>query len=302
MKNLIHIVITSSIIIFFISGKSFGQIKGNGDVFTKESSLDFFSSIENGLSADIDVEIGDKPSISITVDKNLVKYIDIQIVEGVLSIDQAKWISSTQKIKILITASQLISFSNSAHGKHTISGIDAKSFTLVSNVGDIKISGQADQVTIVTGTGTMNALGLETKKAFVKVTSFGTIAIDADEVIDADVSDNGKIIYADEPDLLKQKTKEGGQVISLEENNAPAKEVAYVNINIKNNSDRRIQVEFKGPEFARFGYGAPFNSFQSRKERFPVGTKIYLKRPMFADKLLVEIKESDGGSTVELFK
>lgn len=301
MKNSISITIILFLFITTVSTKAHSQVKGNGDIIVKESSLSFFSQIENGLSSNITVELGGEPRITVKIDENLLPYIDVEIIDDVLTINQAEWISSTYKIEITITAPELTRFSNSAHGRHYILGIDTESFQLMSPVGDVTVTGKVKNVSIATGTGTMNAFGLESEKANVKVWSFGTIYINADQEIHADVSDNGKIVYAEEPVLLKQKTKEGGKVISKVQNDAPAKEIAYVNVKVKNNSDSRVHVEIKGPESARFGYGAPFNSFQTRKERFPVGTKIYLKRTFLKDKLLVEIKESDAGETVNLF-
>ncbi|MEQ9264869.1 MAG: hypothetical protein RLN81_06580 [Balneolaceae bacterium] len=88
----------------------------------------------------------------------------------------------------------------------------------------------------------------------------------------------------------------------MEEDNAPVKEVAYVNVTLYNNSESRINIEIQGPKERRFGYGAPINGFRKRKERFPVGTQIYLKRAVLNDRLLVTITEEDAGKTVNLFE
>ncbi len=290
------------LMMFMNTSSATAQVRGNGSIKTQEISVESFSSIKNGLSCNINIKVGEDRSVKVTVDENLIEWIDIEVVDGELNIDQMKWIEATRKITIEITTPDLTKFYNSAHGRYSISGINADAFNVMSPVGNVILEGNAKELSIGTEVGTIDALNLTAEKASLKIWSWGTIKVNAIERIDANVSDNGKVVYAKEPEVLKTKTKQAGKVISVEEDNAPAKEIVYINVKVKNNSDGRVNVVIKGPEGARFGYGAPFNSFQTRKERFPVGTEIYQERLLAKNKLLLVIKEEDAGKTVNLFQ
>ncbi len=293
-------ILVQLVSILFIHASS-AQVRGNGQIETIEIEVESFSSIKNGLSSDISIMVGEVTAVRLTIDKNLIELVDIEVIEGELDINQNEWISPTKQIQVEIITTELTGFKNSAHGFFKISEIDTDLFKVMSPVGEVLLSGKSKELQVGTEVGTIDATSFKAETARLKIWSWGTIKVNATEKIDADVSGNGKVVYTEEPEVLKTKTKKGGKVISLAENNAPAKEVVYINVKIKNNSSDRVNVEFKGPEGARFGYGAPFNGFQTRKERFPVGTEIYLVRPLWKNQLLVTIKEGDAGKTVELF-
>ncbi len=280
---------------------STAQVRGNGQIETVQVEPESFSSIKNGLSSDINIRYGPVTEVRLTTDKNLIDLVDIEVIDGELDINQKEWISPTKQIQIEIITPELTGFTNSAHGIFRISEIDNDLFKVMSPVGEVILSGKSKELNVGTEVGTIDATNLEVETARLKIWSWGTIKVNAIERIDADVSSNGKVVYMKEPEVLKTKTEKGGKVLSIEENNAPAKEVVYINVKIRNNSSDRVNVEFMGPEEARFGYGAPFGRFQTRKERFPAGTEIYLVRPLWKNKLLLTIKEEDAGKTIELF-
>lgn len=277
------------------------QVKGSGEIVTQEIKVEAFTKIKNGLSSDYSIKIGNKLELKITADKNLIQLIQIEVNDGELYINQKEWISSTKQIKIEITAPALTQFTNSAHGSYKILDINNAVFKVDAPVGDIFLSGRTKNLIVNTKVGKVDASKLTANKAKLSIESFGTIKVNMIEEVEAFVSNNGKIVYTEEPQILKSKTEKGGRIISVEEDSAPAKEVVYINLKLKNNSSDRISLVFVGPENAMFSYGISLNIFQARKERFPVGTKIYLERPLWKNQLLVEIKEEDAGKTVKLF-
>lgn len=297
------ISIVSVILMVMIVGSqnTNAQVKGNGQIKTIQVEVDSFSGIKNGLSSDITITYGEKTEVKVTADENLIDLVDIEVIDGILDINQKEWISPTVQIQIDIITPEINRFTNSAHGLFTISGIDTDRFKVMSPVGKVILSGKARELSVGTEVGTVDASDFEVEIARLKVWSWGTVLVNALEKLDANISGNGKVVYTREPEVLKSKTEKGGKVISLEEEKAPPKEVVYINVKIRNNSSDRVNVVIRGPEGARFGYGVPFNGFQTRKERFPVGTEIYLERPLWKNKLLVTIKEDDAGKTVELF-
>lgn len=300
MKTPLTTVLIIAISLLASTGSQ-AQIRGNGQIITSDVEVESFSSIDNGLSSDINVRIGTESEVKITIDENLIDHVELRTVNGKLIIDQKEWISASKKINIEITTPSVEEFKNSAYGTYYITELMADEFVVNSPVGDVFLSGDINKLTINTKVGDIDATKVNANSVKVEITSYGTVKVHAVEQLDADVSKNGKVVYMDEPEILRTKIKEGGQVITTQENNAPAKEVVYINVKLKNNSSNRVNIVIEGPENARFGYGAPFGRFQSRNERFPVGTRIYLERTLRANQLLLEIKEENAGKTVNLF-
>ncbi|GAB5408428.1 MAG: hypothetical protein BalsKO_07930 [Balneolaceae bacterium] len=277
------------------------QIKGSGEITTQKIEVEAFTKIKNGLSSDYIIQIGDESEVKITLDKNLIDHIQVEVNRGELYINQKEWISSTKKIKVEITVPNLIQFTNSAHGLYKILDINNEAFKIDAPVGELFLTGKTKELIIDTKVGDIDASRLTTNNAKLSISSFGTIYVNALGEVDAKVSGNGKVVYSEEPQILKSKTEEGGKIISAQENTAPAKEIVYINLKLKNNSSDRVKLVFVGPENARFSYGVTLNIYQARKERFPVGTKVYLERALWKNQLLAEIKEEDAGQTVNLF-
>lgn len=300
----IKTVTTASLILFMTligSENGLAQVKGNGNIITQQIDVESFFKLNNGLSSNYKVVIGEEREVKITIDKNLIDLLEINVIDGELAIDQGKWISSSTKILIEVSSPYLTQFTNSAHGNYDILGIQADTFIVKAQVGDISLSGAVEKLEVETNVGKIDALNLIVSSAVVTITSFGVLKLNVSEILEANVSSNGKIIYAQDPEILKIKTEEGGRVISLNEDAIPSKEVTYIDVRLKNNSADRVNLIFVGPEEATFSYGISLSIFQSRKERFPVGTKIYLERSLSKNRLLAEIKEQDAGQTVKLF-
>ncbi len=291
-------------IFFFIlwSVNAQAQLKGNGNISTLSYQIEAFNSIENGLSSQIMITIGDYNQITIKADKNLQDQIRVEVRNGVLEINQKSWISSSKRIEIEITTTNLVTFKNSAHGNYMINGIDSDYFEINANVGEITVKGTAHSLFVRTGVGTIDATDLMTKTANLVVTSFGKIRVGEIDSVDVNVSATGTIIYAKEPVSLVSEIESGAKIISKLEYDLPKPGVQYIDLALKNNSGKRVHIVIEGPENARFGYGLPFRMFQKRTERFPIGTKIYQVDRNERKELLLVIRAEDENQSINLFK
>lgn len=297
MKYLLILIIS-----VILASTAFAQLRGNGNIVSIEWELITFTEIDNGLSSNISVRFGESNTLTVRTDENLLNSIKIEVIDGALEIDQLEWISASQKIEIDITTQSLIEFRNSAHGMYSIVGIDEQEFVLNANVGDFILSGNTGFLGISTAVGKVDASDLIAKSADVNIESFGTVTLNVQDQLDTQISNNGKVVFVNEPAILSNRNEEGAQVVSREEDQKPRPEVAYIDVKLKNNSLRRVKVIFSGPEDARFGYGAPIGRLQTKNERFPVGTKVYLDNNSPEKVLLIEISADDEGKTLKLFQ
>lgn len=295
MKTFIIIILS----MFFFTDIN-AQKRGNGNIVSIEKALSNFSVIYNGLSSNITFEYSNQASAELIVDENLINSIQIEVINGVLVIDQKEWISASRQIEIKISAPSIKGFKNSAHGEYVINNIEGKEFSVDASVGKITLEGFTDYLDIQTNVGKIDASNLETRTAILTISSFGEIIVNATEIVEANISGTGKVIYVGEPSIINSENVDG-KIISIEENSIPKAPVDYINVKLKNNSLRRVHLVFAGPENARFSYGFPIGRFHSRTKRFPVGTKIYLDNGEEEKRLLLEVKLEDSGNTLKLF-
>ena len=108
MKKLIYLLVLVGI-------TGFAQIKGNKNIETKSYELSKLEVVKINFYAKITIDQSAPEGMSITTDSNLFEYIDTEVVDGVLNLDQIKWISPSQDAKIVIGAPNL---KRVEHGTH----------------------------------------------------------------------------------------------------------------------------------------------------------------------------------------
>lgn len=164
------------------------------------------------------------------------------------------------------------------------------------------LDGKAEELIVNTNVAKIDATKLVAINANITIESFGEVRVNKVEKLTADVSSTGKIVFNKQPNQIISTIESGGKLISSEDESIPSQPVVYIDLALKNNSKKRVNVIFEGPENARFGYGAPFRRNQSRSERFPVGTKVYQQLDDESKKLLLIINEADSNKTIDLFQ
>ena len=280
----------------------FAQVNGNGKLETQTRSVGIFSILEINFPAEVEIECGTLPRVEITAEENLMKYIKVDHSGNKLSIEPTKWIEPRKQIQIRVGVAFLHRLNTSGYGNYWVRNLNTPSFHLQNLVGTTVLEGAVKDLTIQQETGQVDATQLEVTNAQVKIWSHGKARVKVSGTLNAEVADEGIVIYEGKPEKLEKKTKSGGVVIdaaSHVEETPP--EIKYISLTLHNNSRGKIDIYIKGPPHRRFSYGAPFRANQKREENFPVGTKIYLDK-VFTRKLLLKIEEAHEGKVVSLFE
>lgn len=193
------------------------QIKGNGEWTQNIAELPPFEKIENGLSSEMSIVVGDKSEMNLSTDQNLIDYIQMEVIDGTLIIDQKEWISPSQRIRISIQTPILNSFTNSAHGTYTIKDVSAKTFLLNPAVGNVVLDGKAEELIVNTNVAKIDATKLVAINANITIESFGEVRVNKVEKLTADVSSTGKIVFNKQPNQIISTIESGGKLISSED-------------------------------------------------------------------------------------
>ncbi|WP_299124552.1 DUF2807 domain-containing protein [uncultured Winogradskyella sp.] len=293
-----------TLLLLLVGMTAIAQIKGNKAIETRSFNVDSLDHIKINFYAKVTIDQSAKAGMQITTDSNLFDLIDTEVVDGVLHLNQKEWISPSQNAIITIGAPNLRRVESGTHDTTKIINVDNDELRVNAPVGNIIIEGKTKELRLGSELATIDASKLITEKAYVNLWSWGKITVNVTDLLWADVSNDGKLIYLEKPKQLKVKTKKGGKVYVLnnsEELKNP--EAIFIKFKIKNNSSNRNHFEVVGPKSdgSKFGYGFPMIPNATRKENWTVGTKVYKVNSLGFRKLLITIKKEDENKTVNLF-
>ncbi|MBX2877493.1 MAG: DUF2807 domain-containing protein [Saprospiraceae bacterium] len=298
MRYFLSLVLTLTVVL------ASAQVKGNKNIITKEFSLEEINRIQIHLYADVVIDCAAKESLTISADENLMDLIDVSADHGRLILDQAEWIKPSQDIQIRIGAPNLEQIQQSTHERVLVKNIDTPSFRAMALVGEIVVQGEAKELRASGEVGIVNAEDFKAEVVNVNLWGWGTIKLDEPKLIEGIVKDGGTVLYKGSDTKVKVRKSGDGKVLN------PAEQVAikdpsaeFIDLEIKNNSPKRIQAYVVGPkpDGRKFSYGFPINPGQVKKKKWSVGTKVYRVSKVGTKKKLVEITKEDEGQVVPLY-
>ncbi|MEL6122182.1 MAG: DUF2807 domain-containing protein [Bacteroidota bacterium] len=282
----------------------FGQINGNKNIVTRTFPLEDVRQLEISLYADITVDAGaSTEEITLTMDENLIKHVDMEVVDGRLDLGQLRWIETSNDAMIRISAPLIEQFIQGTHDVTRIVNLDRKEFSVMGLVGDIILEGTVQSINIGGELGTIDARELRAESVDVNLWGPSTVLLNEPARITGKMTDGGTLTYeAGEPEV-KVKTTNGsilGTPTQIKEKKKP--KTRYITVKIKNNSDQRLQAYVRGPkpEGKFFSYGFPMRPNQVKKERWTIGTKVF-RTSTLGRRKLIELTAEDEGKTVNLF-
>lgn len=187
-------------------------IKGSGDVITEERDVGSFKRIESSGAADIYVTVGEKLSVKVTFDDNLIDLIETEVRGKTLKIGSRENYRSRHACKIEITVPELERVYLRGSGDVLVERLDAEIFEFkLSGSGSLVAEGSTDELELrLSGSGDIDTRDLIAQEAFVSISGSGDIRVCAEESFDGSVSGSGDIaIYGNPPDFSKSVSGSG---------------------------------------------------------------------------------------------
>ena len=138
LKQITFCIILSTTIVFYANSQIVKGIKGNGNVIKKEREVRPFTSIITSDGWDLILTHGEKYSMIIETDENLIDKVITEVSDGVLNIYSDSKIVKSKQRKIYLTFKELNSIRASG-------GSDIYSeTTITSEKFDLNLSGGSD--------------------------------------------------------------------------------------------------------------------------------------------------------------
>ena len=217
---------------------SFGQIRGNGNVQTENFNIsDDIDGVSAGNGWDVYLEKGDRVSVIVEADENIIEAAEIYVKGSTLKIYCEKNIGKASSKKVFVTYIDDLEYLSASSGadvvtKEVLKGedlslnvssggsIDTEAIvrnidTDVSSGGDIKIAGSTENLTAdVSSGGMIKAKSLKAKNANASASSGGSMDLYVTDDLRARASSGGDIDYWGDPGKVDapRKSVSGGSV------------------------------------------------------------------------------------------
>jgi hypothetical protein len=215
-----------------------GGIPGSGIVQTETRNTGAFESISVEYpGAAITIGQGDKETVEIEADDNLLPQLSTEVISGSLTIKnvETEWksmVNPSVRVQISIIVRELNEIVLSAPvGDLEVNGLQADALKLVlsggaqiklngiqvdlldsilSGTGDIQASGTADQIKLIlSGLGNFNAADLKSNKADIELSGMGNATVQVEKEIVATITGAGSIEYLGNPRVEQHITGAG---------------------------------------------------------------------------------------------
>lgn len=221
MTSIIRSLVIAAFIcaIFGVSGCGIGgpRVQGSGVAKAETRAVEGFTRVESAGSANVTVQIGEKQSVVIETDDNILPLIDTIVKGDKLLIESHGSYSTRLGVKVTIVVPVLNEARISGSGNITASGVAAKDFDAhISGSGDIRISGSTESLEAsISGSGGIDAIELAVAAADVRVTGSGNIKVAAPQSLHAKITGSGDVLYTGKPTRIEKHVTGSGSVRSM---------------------------------------------------------------------------------------
>jgi hypothetical protein len=203
-------------------------IEGSGNMVTEERDVSGFDSVALSGFGEVIITQGDKESLTVETDDNLMQYIETQVRDGTLELgftDDDILPRPSKSIIFRLSVIDLTALDSSGAGRFEMDELDADRLEVtlsgagdirmdsltatdlavtVSGAGNIELAGEVEtQEVNLDGLGNYNASDLESQAATVRISGAGSASIWVHDTLDVTISEAGNVDYYGSPEVSK---------------------------------------------------------------------------------------------------
>jgi hypothetical protein len=192
-----------------------GQLWGSGRLAVEDRHVSGFDAVSVGGGARLVLTQGDRESLAVEADDNLLPLVETEVRGGRLSLG---WRSGTsvatdRGLRFEVTARELSAIAASGGGQVEATGLDTPALRVDASGGaHVRAEGRADRQEVTSsGGGGFDGARLRGASARVRASRGGWAVVDVAEELDASADGGGWVEYAGEP-RVRQEASGGGWV------------------------------------------------------------------------------------------
>ena len=194
------------------------RIKGEGPMVTKTLELDPFTAIDLGTSANVLLTQGDRQSVEVNGQQNIIDRLKTQVSNGKWNIQMQRGSYSYKEMTIKITIPKLtgvsVSGSGDVRGSNRFTNVDDLKIrvggsgnvvldmeandinTAIMGSGNINLEGQASNFEVkVSGSGNVKAQNLTARNCKVQINGSGNAKVNVDGELNVLINGSGNVVY-----------------------------------------------------------------------------------------------------------
>ena len=198
-----------------LGGPSSSTTEGSGVPATRARDVPAFHGLELAGSNNVVIRVGEKQSVVVRADDNLLDRVTTEVQSGKLVIANTPGSFATRSpMSVEVKVPSLDAFTLTGSGNIVVDGIEAESLEVtLPGSGTLTGSGTASRLDVtVGGSGTVHFTRLVAHDVKALVSGSGSIFVTATKTLDASVSGSGAILYAGNPQDITQNVTGTGAI------------------------------------------------------------------------------------------
>jgi len=208
-----RILIAGGLAILLLGGCNWVGIRGNGNIVTDQRPIGDFNEIIASGGMKVEWRPG-APSLSITTDENLLRYIDGYISGSALRLKEHEHLRPTRGINVTVSSPKFNGADLSGAVDlvaHNLTG--AKFYVRGTGASDVVLDGAVDELLAdLTGAGDVRAKSLQVKTAEISTTGAADAVVTVSDVLRASITGAGDVTYYGNPATVEKHITGAGSV------------------------------------------------------------------------------------------
>jgi hypothetical protein len=191
-------------------------IVGSGKAVTEERSISNVNAVSLLGSGRMEVAFGERETLSITADDNLLAYLTSEVSNGRLTLGTKPFTSYTTRTPVVykLTLKRMNALDIIGSGDATVNGLKAEKW--VANIpgsGSISVDGAAnDQHLTIAGSGSYKADNLNSKSADINILGSGSASVNVSDSLNVNIGGSGDVTYSGNPAKVTKQILGSGTV------------------------------------------------------------------------------------------
>jgi hypothetical protein len=221
-KKLFLLILALSILACQVGGLM--GVRGSGNVAEEDRAVSGFTGVALAGIGELTIEVGERESLRIEAEDNLMPYLEAEVRNGILKIGAQDGVNlnPTRPVRFYLTVKELDTIVLSGSGDIKAPDLEAERFSVtISGSGDVEMgdlsadilnvtisgsgnldiaSGQIEEQDItISGSGEYQAGGLNSGSAEITISGSGNATVWATDSLDVQISGSGSVNYYGNP-------------------------------------------------------------------------------------------------------
>ena len=183
-------------------------VRGSGNLVAEKRNVTGFTKVDASGAFQVEVVAGKEFSVEVQGDDNLLPLVSTAVDGETLEIKTTRRVSTSNRMKVVISAPEINEIIASGASSFTVSGIENESISLdTGGASRIKVSGTAKNVNIdMGGASKVDASALDAENVSVEGGGASYAKVKASAELTADMGGASRLSYLGEPKVVNKKT------------------------------------------------------------------------------------------------